>query len=103
MCCILRWLISHGLRLAVIGTLESPEVLEAFGNVVQGALARGKAEVVEDMHNGKMLTVSPAEVPGYTRDGYAELVTAMEKMKVFDFPHIAQLERDQDYHISVIM
>lgn len=27
----------------------------------------------------------------------------MEKMKVFDFPHIARLERDQDYPISVIM
>ena len=50
-----------------------------------------------------MLTVPLAEVPGYPGDGYTELVAAMEKMKVFDFPHIAQLERDQDYPISVIM
>lgn len=29
-----RWLISHGLRLAAMGTLESQEVVEAFGKVV---------------------------------------------------------------------
>lgn len=86
-----------------MGTLESPDVLEAFGDVVKCALARGKAEAVEELHKGKMLTVSPAEVPGYAGDGYAELVAAMEKMKVFNFPHIAQLERDQDYPIGVIM
>ena len=83
--------------------LESPEVLEAFGDVVKCALARGKAEAVEELHKGKMLTVSPAEVPRYAGDGYAELVAAMEKMKIFEFPRIAQLERDQDYPINVIM
>jgi hypothetical protein len=102
-CCILRWLISHGLRLAAMGTLKSPEVLEAFGDVVKCALARGKAEAIEELHKRNMLTVSPAEVPGYARDGYAELVAAMEKMKIFEFPHIAKLERDQDYPINVIM
>ena len=86
-----------------MGTLESQEVVEAFGKVVECAMARGKAEAIEELHQGKMLTVTPAEVPGYAGDGYAELVAAMEKMKVFDFPHIAQLERDQDYPISVIM
>ena len=48
-----------------MGTLESPEVLEAFGNVVQCALAHGKAEAMEELHNGKLLTVPLAEVPGY--------------------------------------
>ena len=86
-----------------MGTLESPEVLEAFGNVVQCALTRGKAEAMEELHNGKLFTVPLAEVPGYNGESYAELVAAMEKMKIFDFPRIAQLERDQDYPISVIM
>ena len=86
-----------------MGTLESQEVVDAFGNVVQCALARGKAEAMEELHNGKLLTVPLAEVPGYAGDGYAELVAAMEKMKIFEFPRIAQLERDQDYPINVIM
>jgi hypothetical protein len=98
-----RWLISHGLRLAALSTLESQEVKEAFGDVVQCALAPGKAEVVEELNENKMLTVPVAQVPGYNGDAYAELVAAMEKMKLLELPHIAQLERDQDYPIGVIM
>ena len=98
-----RWLISHGLRLAAMGTLESSEVKNAFGDVVKCALARGKMEVVEELHENKMLTVPAAQVPGYNENAYSELVAAMERMKLLELPHIAQLERDQDYPIDVIM
>ncbi|GJU09866.1 hypothetical protein Tco_1132262 [Tanacetum coccineum] len=76
-----RWLISHGLRLAAMSTLESQEVKQSFGDVVTCALARGKAEAVEELHEKKLLIV-PART---------------------ELPHIAQLERDQDYPIGVIM
>ena len=89
-----RWLISHGLRLAAMGTLESPEVVEAFGKVVGCAMARGKAQAVEELHESRLLTVPLAEVPEYRADTFDELVEAIEKMKVFDFPHISRLERD---------
>ncbi|GJU78940.1 hypothetical protein Tco_1276010 [Tanacetum coccineum] len=72
-----RWLISHGLRLAAMSTLESQEVRQSFGDV--------------------------GEVPGYNQKAYEELVAAMEAMKLLELPHIAQLERDQDYPIGVIM
>lgn len=75
----------------------------AFGNVVQCALARGKAEAMEELHEGQLLKVPIAEVPGYNVNAYAELVAAMEKMRLVELPHIAQLERDQDYPIGVIM
>ena len=86
-----------------MSTLESPEVVEAFGRVVECAVARGKAQAVEEMAEGQLLTIPLAEVPGYKADAFDELVEAMEKMKIFDFPHIARLERDQDYPISLIM
>ncbi|GKA26023.1 hypothetical protein Tco_0712132, partial [Tanacetum coccineum] len=70
-----RWLISHGLRLAAMSALESQEVKQSFGDVV----------------------------PGYNDNAYEELVAAMETMKLLELPHIAQLERDQDYPIDVIM
>ncbi|GJR68211.1 hypothetical protein Tco_0014276 [Tanacetum coccineum] len=59
-----RWLISHGLRLAAMSTLESQEVKQSFGDVVKCALARGKAEAVEELHEKKLLTVPAAQVPG---------------------------------------
>ncbi|GJS81461.1 hypothetical protein Tco_0748002 [Tanacetum coccineum] len=98
-----RWLISHGLRLAAMSTLESQEVKQSFGDVVTCALARGKAEAVEELHEKKLLTVPAAQVPGYNDKAYEELVAAMEAMKLLELPHIAQLERDQDYPIDVIM
>ncbi|GJY16853.1 hypothetical protein Tco_0387275 [Tanacetum coccineum] len=98
-----RWLISHGLRLAAMSTLESQEVRQSFGDVVKCALARGKAEAVEELHEQKLLTVSAAQVPGYNENAYEELVAAMEAMKLLELPQIAQLERDQDYPIDVIM
>ncbi|GJT28933.1 hypothetical protein Tco_0909208 [Tanacetum coccineum] len=60
-----RWLISHGLRLAAMNTLESQEVKQSFGDVVKCALARGKAEAVEELHEKRLLTVPAAQVPGY--------------------------------------
>ncbi|GJS49485.1 hypothetical protein Tco_0599606 [Tanacetum coccineum] len=98
-----RWLISHGLRLAAMGALESQEVKQSFGDVVKCALARGKAEAVEELHEKKLLTVPAAQVPGYNDNAYEELVAAMEAMKLLELPQIAQLERDQDYPIDVIM
>ncbi|GJU55819.1 hypothetical protein Tco_1229533 [Tanacetum coccineum] len=97
-----RWLISHGLRLAAMSTLESQEVKQSFGDVVKCALARGKAEAVEELHEKKLLTVPAAQVPGYNHNAYEELVAAMEAMKLLE-SYIAQLERDQDYPIGVIM
>ncbi|GKA07336.1 hypothetical protein Tco_0686560 [Tanacetum coccineum] len=82
-------------------TLESQEVRQSFGDVVKCALARGKAEVVEELHEKKLLTVPAAQAPGYNEKAYEELVAAMEAMKLLELPHIAQLERDQDYFISV--
>ncbi|GKD35474.1 hypothetical protein Tco_1250983, partial [Tanacetum coccineum] len=98
-----RWLISHGLRLAAMSTLESQEVRQSFGDVVKCALARGKAEAVEELLERRLLTVPAAQVPGYNQKAYEELVAAMEAMKLLELPHIAQLERDQDYPIGVIM
>ncbi|GJZ35970.1 hypothetical protein Tco_0581787 [Tanacetum coccineum] len=95
-----RWLISHGLRLAAMSALESQEVKQSFGDVVKCALARGKVEAVEELHEKKLLTVPAAQVPGYNDNAYEELVAAMETMKLLELPHIAQLEHDQDYPIG---
>ncbi|GKD43887.1 hypothetical protein Tco_1268532, partial [Tanacetum coccineum] len=94
------WLISHGLRLAAMSTLESQEVKQSFGDVVKCALARGKAEAVEELHEKKLLTVPAAQVPRYNDKAYEELVAAMEAMKLLELPHIAQLERQPNYFLK---
>ncbi|GJW75845.1 hypothetical protein Tco_0135215 [Tanacetum coccineum] len=63
-------------------TFESHSQVSSFGDVVTCALARGKAEAVEELHEKKLLTVPAAQVPGYNDKAYEELVAAMEAMKL---------------------
>lgn len=86
-----------------MGTLESQEVVEALGKVVECAIARGRAQAVEELAESQMMIVPLAEVPGYDADTYAKLIAAMEKIKLFELPWIVQLERDQELPIKVIM
>ncbi|GJV59379.1 hypothetical protein Tco_1465479 [Tanacetum coccineum] len=39
-----RWLIGHGLRLAILKCAESPEIRQAFADVVSAGLAKGMSE-----------------------------------------------------------
>ncbi|GJR31325.1 hypothetical protein Tco_1107557 [Tanacetum coccineum] len=66
---------------------NAKEVRQSFGDVVKCALARGKAEAVEELHEKKLLTVPAAQVPGYNQNAYEELVAAMEAMKLLELPH----------------
>lgn len=49
------------------------------------------------------MKVAVDKVPGYNEHAYDDLVAAMGKMKLLELPLIAQLERNQDYPIGVIM
>jgi hypothetical protein len=86
-----------------MGTLESREVVEAFGKVVQCAMARGRSQAMEDLHEAQLLKKDLAEVPGYSATAYDELMQAMAGLKFLELPHIGRLERDQDDPIDVLM
>lgn len=55
------------------------------------------------MHESELLKVPVNEVPNYDARAYDHLVAAMTRMKELELPMIAELERDQDYPIDVIM
>ena len=90
-----RRLISHGLRLASLKTLESQEVTGPFGEVVNRALAHGKSQVIEELCEAKVLGMLPTQVPGYNAHTYDELAAAMQNLKV--------LEGEKDHPIAEIM
>lgn len=84
-------------------TLESQEVTGDFGKAVQCACERGKVQAVEELCEKKVIPIPAAEVPGYNPNAYGDLVAALEDLKRLEFSHIAQVERNQDYPISVVM
>ena len=84
-------------------TLESQEVTGAFGKAVQCACERGKAQAVEELCEKKVISIPAAEVPGYNPDAYGDLVAVLKNLRHLEFSHIAQVERNQDHPMSVIM
>lgn len=58
----------------------------AFGKVVECAVAHGKAQAVEELAEGQLLTVPIAEVLEYNAGVFEDLVKAMEGMKLFELP-----------------
>ena len=83
--------------------LESPELTDAFEDVVDHAVARGRAQAIEELCKSKVLELSVKQVPGYNPGAHDELVAAMERLRSLELPHIGMIERDQDYPIGVIM
>ena len=98
-----RWLIRHGLRLAAMQVLESPELTDAFEDVMDHAMARGKAQAIEELCESKVLELPIEQVPGYNPNAFDELAASLKRLQSLELPHIGMIERDQDYPIGVIM
>ena len=97
------WLIRHGLRLAAMQVLESPELTDAFEDVMDHAVAYGKAQAIEELCENKILERPVEQVPGYDPNAFEELAAALKRLQAMELPHIGMIERDQDHPISVIM
>ncbi|GKB20988.1 hypothetical protein Tco_0854911 [Tanacetum coccineum] len=75
-----------------------------FRQRVEGGLLERKRSRMESYANLKYGRVSSKSLGDVVKCALARyLLNALETMKLLELPHIAQLERDQDYLIGVIM
>ena len=98
-----RWLIRHGLRLAAMQVLESPELSDAFEDVIEHAMAYGKTEAILELCSSHILERPADQVPGYNENALEELDASLKRLQGMELPMIGMIERDQDYPIKVIM
>nr|GEZ79092.1 hypothetical protein [Tanacetum cinerariifolium] len=64
-----RWVIGHGLRLAVMKCVESIELRQAFANVVSAGIAKGMSEgLAHDIELGKAKSDSEEDAPKWICD-----------------------------------
>ena len=98
-----RWLIRHGLRLAAMQVLESPELSDAFEDVIEHVIAFGKAQSIEELCSSHVLERAAEQVPGYNANALDELAASLKRLQGMELPMIGLIERDQDYPIKVIM
>ncbi|GJV87006.1 hypothetical protein Tco_1530944, partial [Tanacetum coccineum] len=98
-----RWVIGHGLRLAVMKCDESAKIRRAFANVVSAGLAKGMSEGLKyGIEHGKAGR-DLADVEAYDPEANNKLVKALQDLKDLKYPMIDQLEKLKDVPIELIM
>ncbi|GJY07601.1 hypothetical protein Tco_0374655 [Tanacetum coccineum] len=98
-----RWVIGHDLRLAVMKCAESPELRQAFADVVSAGLVKGMSEgLKQGIEHGKA-DQDLAAVEAYDPEDDSKYVKALQDLKDLKYPLVDQLEGLKDAPMDLIM
>ncbi|GJV59250.1 hypothetical protein Tco_1465350 [Tanacetum coccineum] len=98
-----RWVIGHGMRLAVMKCVESSEIRQAFADVVSAGLAKGMSEGLKyGIEHGKAGR-DLADVEAYDPEANSKLVKALQDLKDLKYLIVNQLERLKDAPMELLM
>nr|GEY17261.1 hypothetical protein [Tanacetum cinerariifolium] len=98
-----RWVIGHGLHLAVMKYVESSEIRQAFADVVSAGLAKGMNEGLKyGIEHGKA-GQDLADIEAYNPESNNKLVKALQDLKDLKYPMIDQLEKLKHTPMDLIM
>nr|GEU79241.1 hypothetical protein [Tanacetum cinerariifolium] len=98
-----RWVIRHGLRLAVMKCGESTELRQVFADVMSAGIAKGMSEGLKyGVEHGKA-NLSLEAIEAYDPEAEDKYITALHALKDLKYPMVDQLESLKDALIDVIM
>ncbi|GJU34957.1 hypothetical protein Tco_1183311 [Tanacetum coccineum] len=98
-----RWVIGHDLCLAVMKCTESPELRQAFANIVSAGLVKGMSEGLEHgIEHGKVGR-DLAVVEAYNPEANNKYVKALQDLKDLKYPLVDQLEKLKDAPMELTM
>nr|GEX60824.1 cleavage and polyadenylation specificity factor subunit 1 [Tanacetum cinerariifolium] len=98
-----RWVIGHGLRLAVIKCAESTELRQVFADVVSAGVAKGMSEGLKHRVEHGKAKVDLVAIEAYDPEADTKYVAALHALKDLEYPLVDQLEKLKDAPIDVIM
>ncbi|GJU84770.1 hypothetical protein Tco_1292316 [Tanacetum coccineum] len=98
-----RWVIGHGLRLAVMKCTESSEIRQAFADIVFTGLAKGMSEGLKFGIEHEKAGHELADVKAYDPETNNKLVKALQDQKDLKYPIVDKLERLKDAPMDLIM
>nr|GEV52620.1 hypothetical protein [Tanacetum cinerariifolium] len=97
-----RWVIGHGLRLAVMNCGESTELRQAFADVVSVGIAKGMSEGLKHgVEHGKA-NLGLEVIEAYDPEAEAKYIAALHTLKDLKYPIVDQLESLKDAPMDVI-
>ncbi|GJY64624.1 hypothetical protein Tco_0466084 [Tanacetum coccineum] len=98
-----RWLLTHGLKLAVVKCLNSPEYLTALGAAISRAIEKGmQSGLSAGIDHGKEER-SLTDVAAYNPAAEADFNSALQRLREVDYPLLAELKSHKDASVEDIM
>nr|GEV27023.1 transposase (putative), gypsy type [Tanacetum cinerariifolium] len=98
-----RWLLTHGIELAIAKCLNSPEYLSAREIAVNKAIEKGMqdglAARITHGREGRVLT----DVAAHNPFAEADYVSALQQLQSVNFPLLAKLKANKDSSIEALM
>nr|GEY73003.1 hypothetical protein [Tanacetum cinerariifolium] len=98
-----RWVIRHGLRLAVMKCGESTELRQAFADVVLAGIAKGMSEGLKHRVEHGKANLSLKAIEAYDSQAEAKYIATLHALKDLKYPIVDQLESLKDALMDVIM
>nr|GEU65676.1 transposase (putative), gypsy type [Tanacetum cinerariifolium] len=98
-----RWLLTHGMELAIAKCQNLPEYLSALGPAVSKAIEKGMqdglAAGITHGREGRALT----DVAAHNPSAEADYVSALQQLLNVNFPLLAELKMNKDASIEALM
>nr|GFC62661.1 hypothetical protein [Tanacetum cinerariifolium] len=98
-----RWLLTHGMKLAITKYLHSPEYISSLGAAIGKAIEKGmqdglSSRITHDAE-GRVLT----NVAAYNPSAKADYISALQRLQNVNFPLVAELRSNKDAGVDTIM
>nr|GEY06474.1 hypothetical protein [Tanacetum cinerariifolium] len=98
-----RWVIGHGLRLAVMKCGESSDMRQAFADVVSAGITKGMSEGPRHGVEHGQAQLNVKSIEAYDPEAVAKFVAALQALKDLKYSLLEQLEGLKHAPIDVIM
>ncbi|GJS10171.1 hypothetical protein Tco_0366967 [Tanacetum coccineum] len=98
-----RWLLTHGMELAIVKCLNLPEYPSALRTVIGKAIEKGMQDgLAAGIAHGKKGTVL-TDVAAHNPFAEVDYVSALQQLQPLNFPLLAELKSNKDASVKTVM
>ncbi|GJZ73924.1 hypothetical protein Tco_0638070 [Tanacetum coccineum] len=98
-----RWLLTYGVKLAIIKCLHSPEYLSALGAAISRAIEKGMqdglANGITHGQEGRVLT----DIAAFNPSTESDYISALQELQDVNFSLLAELKSNKDVSTETLM
>ncbi|GJX83279.1 hypothetical protein Tco_0332760 [Tanacetum coccineum] len=98
-----RWLLTHGMKLAIVNCLNSPKYLSALGAAIGKAIEKGMQDGlsagITHGKEGRVLT----DVAAHNPSAKVDYISALQQLQNVNFSLLAKLKSNKDASVETVM